>query len=345
MARPRLRGLEAALLALTLLGAAGLPTSTLAQGQAAGAGGAVAAGASSAPGTAGAAPALRLCLAEDNAPLSYWAGGQARGLDVRIAEAVAARLQRPLTLVPFETAFEKESTLTHEVNALLSSGVCEAAGGFPLLRDDLGAPSRPSARVPDHPGAPRRRERPYVPLGELVASRAYLAAALGLVERVAAADAPPPSTTLGGFAAEGTRRLGVTTGTLAGSTAMLWRQGALKSRLVAVGQRDDLLAQLARPDAGFDAALVPLALFDGWKRLHPQAPLAVSSWRRPIGVNLGFVSLQGRSDLQQALDAVIAEALASGQLARWATAEGVSYTPPTAPEVSRGPSLRELAAD
>lgn len=290
------------------------------------------------------APPLRVCMAEDNAPLSYWSGREARGLDRRIAEAVAARLQRPLRLVPFGTEFEKESTLGHEVNALLSSGVCEAASGFPLLRDDLGAPSRPSARAPDHPGAPRRRERPYVPLGELVASRAYLGAALGLVER-RAADAPPSSTSLVGFAADGTRRLGVTTGTLAGTTAMLWRNGTLKSRLVVAGQRDDLLAQLARPDAGFDAALVPLTLFDGWKRLHPQAPLAASSWRRPIGVNLGFVSLKGSAALQQALDAVIGEALADGRLARWAAEEGVSFTPPTAPDVSRGPSLHELAAD
>ena len=45
--------------------------------------------------------------------------GQARGLDVRIAQAAADALGRPLKLVPFETTYEKESTLTHEVAALL----------------------------------------------------------------------------------------------------------------------------------------------------------------------------------------------------------------------------------
>ena len=39
------------------------------------------------------------------------------------------------------------------------------------------------------------------------------------------------------------------------------------------------------------------------------------------------------------------QARANGQLARWAADEGVSWAEPVAPEVSRGPSLADLAAD
>ena len=75
---------------------------------------------------------LTVCVAENNPPLSYQAGGEARGLDVRVAQAIADELERPLKLIPFESKYESDSSLSQEVNALLSSGVCELASGFPL---------------------------------------------------------------------------------------------------------------------------------------------------------------------------------------------------------------------
>lgn len=282
---------------------------------------------------------LKVCMAADNAPLSYTVKGQPRGLDLRIAEAAAAALGRPLAVVPFETEFEKESTLTHEVNALLSSGVCEAVSGFPLLHDDLGPPTRASARTPDYPGARRKRERPYIALGTLAASRAYQGVSLGVVQRSGGA----PLNALTGL---GERRLAAVSGTLASALAMSWRHGRLRGQLVSLGQREDPLAELARPEgARFDAVLVPLALFDGWRLLHPGAGLEATAYRRAIGVNLGFVTLEGAGAVREALDRTIAAALADGRLARWAADEGVSWVPPAQPEVSRGPSLAELAAD
>ncbi|MBL8348791.1 MAG: hypothetical protein JNL87_00625 [Burkholderiaceae bacterium] len=281
---------------------------------------------------------LTVCMAADNPPLSWQAGGAPRGLDVRIAGAAAAAMGRELVVVPFESEYEKESTLAHEVNALLSSGVCDAASGFPLLAGDFGTPTRASARTPDYPGARRKRERPFIVLGPLAAGRAYQAVSLGLVQR---GGSPP----LNGLADLGERKLGVTTGTLGGAVAMVWRNGALRSRSVSLGQREDLLGELARADARFDAALLPLAMFDGWRLQHADGELVASPWRRPIGVNLGFVTLQPAADVRSAIDGVIGSALADGRLARWAADEGVSWTAPTAPEVSRGPSLADLAAD
>lgn len=289
-----------------------------------------------------AATPLTVCMAADNAPLSYRVAGQPRGLDVRLAQAAALALGRDLAVVFFESEYEKESALTHEVNALLSSGVCEAASGFPLLASDLGPPSRPSSRTPDFPGAKRKRDRPYVPLGVLAASRAYQSVALGVVLRQG--DAP-----LAGLGDVGERRLGAVSGTLAHAVAMGWHQGALRNRVVSLNLREDLLAELAGPapvgGRRFDSAFVPLAMFDGWRLLHADTPLRAASYRRPIGVNLGFVTLDSAVAVRGALDGVITPALADGRLARWAAEEGVSWAPPTVPNITGGPSLADLAAD
>ncbi len=282
---------------------------------------------------------LSVCVAEDNPPLSHRVGGQMRGLDVRIAEAAAAALGRVLRPVPFESEYEKESTLAQEVAALLSSGVCEAASGFPLIAGDLGPPARPTARTPDYPGARRFRDRPFVTLAPLAASRAYQSVTLGLV---AAAGAAPPQ----GLADLGERRLGVTSGTVAGAVAMGWRHGKLRRQLVSLGQHEQPLDALAQAGGtGFDVLLLPTALFDGWRLRHPGSTLVAADWRRPIGINLGFVTLAGDSAVRAALDRVISEARSDGRLARWAAEEGVSWTAPGLPEVSRGPSLADLAAD
>ena len=93
------------------------------------------------------------------------------------------------------------------------------------------------------------------------------------------------------------------------------------------------------------AVLMPLALFDGWQVQHPKAGLVAAGWRKPIGVNLGFVTLASDSVVRPALDAVISRALADGSLARWSAEEGVTWSPPAAPDVGKGPNLFELMAD
>jgi ABC-type amino acid transport substrate-binding protein len=285
---------------------------------------------------------LTVCMAADNPPLSYLAAGQPRGLDLRIARAAADALGRELVVVPFESEYEKESTLAQEVNALLSAGVCEAASGFPLLSSDFGPPVRPNARTPDYPGAKRKRERPFVPLGTLVAGRAYQSVVLGAVLRSGSAP-------LASLADLGDRKLGATSGTLAGAMLMAWRHGALRKQTVSLGQREDALAELAQPappgGARFDALVLPLALVDGWRLQHPDAPLVVAAWRRPIGIHLGFVTLPGAAEARAALDGVVVQALADGRLARWAAEEGVSWAAPGQPELSPGPSMADLAAD
>ncbi len=286
--------------------------------------------------------AITVCIAADNPPLSHLVAGQPRGLDVRIAQAAADSLGRPLKLLPFESEYEKESSLAHEVAALLSAGLCDAVSGIPLLHGDFGPPSRASSRTPDVPGAKRKRERPYITLQAMAPGRAYISAALGVVLPAGA----PPLDRLGEL---GERKLAVTSGTLGGTVAMGWKFGALRKQLVSLNQRESPLDELAKPAAGaparFDAVMLPLALFDGWRLLHPGATLVAAGWRRPIGINLGFATLASDTTLRPALDAVISRALADGSLARWAADEGVSWSAPVAPDVGRGPSLLELMAD
>jgi len=285
---------------------------------------------------------LTVCVAADNPPLSHLVAKQPRGLDVRVAQAAASALGRPLKVVPFESAFEKESTLTHEVAALLAAGVCDAVSGFPLVTGEFGPPTRASSRTPDYPGAKRKRERPYVTLQAIAPSRGYIRAVLGVV-------LPPGAPPLASLNDLGERKLGAVVGTLGGTVAMGWKSGTLRDRVVTLNQRENPLDELARPPGGtpprFDAVLTPLTLFDGWRVQHPGATLVAGGWRRPLGMNLGFVTLASDATVRPALDAAIGRALADGSLARWAAEEGVTWSPPEAPDVGRGPSLLQLMSD
>lgn len=285
---------------------------------------------------------LTVCVAADNPPLSHMVNGQPKGLDLRIAQAAADSLGRPLKVVPFESEYEKESTLAHEIAALLSAGLCDAASGFPLLTGDFGPPTRASARTPDYPGAKRKRDRPYVTLQAMAPGRGYVSVALGVV--LPAGGAP-----LDKLTDLGERKMGVISGTLAGTVAMGWKFGTLRKQLVSLNQRETPLDEMAQAPAGsalrFNAVMLPLALFDGWRLQHPGATLVAAGWRRPIGVNLGFVTLQTDTAVRPAIDAVVTRALADGSLQRWAVEEGVTWSPPVQPDVGRAPSMLELVAE
>lgn len=283
-----------------------------------------------------AAPSLKVCMAESNPPLSYQAEGVPRGLDARLAQALADALQRPLQVVPFESEFEADKHLAHEVNALLSSGVCDVVSGFPLMASDLGPPSRPTARVPDYPGAPRRSLRPWVPLGPLVPSHAYHAMGMGLVVR----DRARIAMTL---AQPGDARIGVQAGTVAGTVVTLFHQGRLRAQTVALAQGEDALAGL---EAGrFDATLVLLDRYDAWRLAHPHSRLLRAAYVHPLRINLGLVFGAQSSDLVAAANRLIDGALGSGELSRWASLEGGSWLAPQAPELSAPIGLAELLRD
>ena len=278
---------------------------------------------------------LKVCMAEGNSPLSYRVDKAAHGLDVALSQAIAAELRRPLEVVFFESQYERETTLAQEVNALLSSGVCQLASGYALFAADLGAPARASARTPDHDGAKPRRQRPFVTLGRLAATRAYYASAMGVVTA-------NPDLRVDRLADLQGMRVGAVTGTLAGSALVLYRSGALQAGLVTLSQREDLLEAL---EAGrFDATLTPLNKFDAYRLLHPNTRIARASFVHPLRINLGVVGLEAEHALGEA-DRVIEKALASGELQRWAGSHGTTWVRPEMPDINTPFSLGSLRLD
>jgi len=280
---------------------------------------------------------LTVCIARDNEPLSYVRDGKPRGLDVRVAQAIAAEAGRELRIVPFETEFERESTLAREVNALLSSNVCELASGFPLLREDFAPPIGP-ARTPDYPGAKRRRERPFIELQQLSASRPYQGMALVVVLRSEAARKVQRLSELKGL------RIGNVAGTLSSALLVMYRNGMLRGDLVSLPQRGASVFELMQANQ-LDAGLVAAGLYDAWKLDHAGEAFTLTEYRRPLGINLGFAAAPQGNEALRAANRVIERALQTGEIAQWAAEEGVSWMKPTQPDVSRAPSLVELAQD
>lgn len=275
-------------------------------------------------------------MAENNPPLSALDGGAVKGLDATVAAAIAQALKRPLAIVPFESKHEMESTLAQEVNAMLSSGVCDLASGYPLFASDLGAPSRPTARVPDHPGAARRPLRPWVALQPLSPTAPYHAVALGLVVR----DAAREQATL---AEPGDARIGAVGGTMAGTIVSLYRNGRLRPQLVSLSQNEDALAEL---EAGrIDAALVALDRLDAWRLRNPGTALRRAAYLHPLRINIGFVARNDAADVLAAADRVIGAALADGTLSRWSAQNGVTWVAPGEPRVTAAIGIRELVGE
>ena len=289
--------------------------------------------------SAHAAEPLTVCMADDSAPLSYTAQGTPRGFDVRIAQAIAEQLQRSLKVVLFESKYEQESTLAQEVNALLSSGVCELASGFSLMAADLGPPGRPTARVPDHPGAARRPLRPWVPLGALAASHPYHAMAMGVV----VSDPQLKVDAQADLRSQPNLKVGAATGTLAGTALAMARNGPLRTQLVSLSRGDDPLAAI---EAGrLDATLLPLGRFDAWRIVHPASPLRVTAYRHPLRINFGFVARADNPAVLDAANSVIDRALAAGDLPRWAADSGTTWVAPVRPALAPPFRIGDLVAD
>ena len=284
---------------------------------------------------------LKVCIAEENAPLSLKVKGQPatqnmQGLDVRVAQAIATELGRELKLIPFESKYEQETSLAHEVNAMLSSGVCDLASGYVLLKSELGAPTRPTARVPDHPGAPRPPLRQWIALSTLAGSAAYHSAALGVVVR----EPGKPVATLADLSG---MKVGAVVGTFEGTALALYRGGLLKRDIVSVSRGKEVLDML---QAGtLDASLVPVDRFDAWRAVNPNHQLRRESYVHAVRINIGFVARADASDILAAANKVITTARANGELQRWTADAGATWTEPGTPNVGEPVGMADLVRE
>jgi ABC-type amino acid transport substrate-binding protein len=285
---------------------------------------------------AGAAGALTVCLNEDAPPYSSRASG---GFDLAVAEALARKLGRGLDVRWYESKLDEDSSGVLEANALLSDGKCQLVAGYPLTEDALGKPGVPTAKLPDFDGFKPSDRRRRIPLGTLQATKAYHFAPLAVI--VGGATASKRIAGLGDL--EGVR-IGVESGTLSDTILMTYANGKLIDGIThLVPGRNELWPGLEHGD--FDAALVPLHQFDAYRAKHADTRLKPSGYLFPLGFNLGFVGLASESALLAAVDAALADMLASGEIAALAPKAGMTYLPPRAPDVQKGVLLGHLKTD
>ena len=107
-------------------------------------------------------------------------------------------------------------------------------------------------------------------------------------------------------------RIGAVSGSLAGSILALYRDGALRNKLVSLGWRDDPLAEL---EAGkFDATLIELNRLDAYRIRRADTRLAATGYLLPFRFNLGFAALESKRDVIESVNAILRELQAQGRL-------------------------------
>lgn len=280
--------------------------------------------------------ALTVCLDENVPPYSVRHGRESDGFDLKVAEALARHLGRPLAVQWFESKLDWDSSSVLAANALLSDRRCHLIGGYPLVGDALGKPGAETARLPDFDGAKPEDRRRRVALGTLVASRPYHYAPLTIVLAPGAPQKP-----IARLADLDGMKLVVEAATLADTILMTYDNGRFVDHIThLVPGRGELLPRLEQ--GGFDATLVPLHRFDAYRAAHPATALRPSGYYHRIGFNMGFAALSSDAALLEQVNDALGEMLAKDELPALARAAGMTYVPPRQPAVIESLSLADL---
>lgn len=268
---------------------------------------------------------LRVCL-DKKASSAMRPGSKADGFDLGVAQAVARRWGRGVSVQWFETETDRDNNPAAQVNALLSDGRCQLVGGLPLFAGAIGDPPSERARLPGFDGAKPEDRRRWVPLSKLAASRGYrfdpLVVVLGPgMER----------TTIGSLRELKVARLGVEEGTLADAILMMYDGGLLISRIEHIAPGRGLFDRMEQGE--FDATLAELHRFDEHRAQHPDTKLSSSGHFHSIGFNIGFVGLASDMPLIAEVNVAIGEMLAQDQFPAIAQAAGLTYVAPRVPDI------------
>ena len=94
-----------------------------------------------------------------------------------------------------------------------------------------------------------------------------------------------------------------------------------------------------------DATLTELRRFDEYRDKHPDTKLRATGYFHKIGFNMGYVGLGTDRPLIEAVDAAIADLIAKGELAAMAKSAGMTYVPPTQPDVLEAISIVDFFKD
>ncbi|MBB4382846.1 amino acid ABC transporter substrate-binding protein, PAAT family [Bradyrhizobium sp. Rc3b] len=271
---------------------------------------------------------LKICLDEDRPPFSmHHRGKPDAGFDVLLAQAMAERLGRKLTIQWFESKLDEDSSPQLEANALLSDGRCSLVGGYALTKDSLVAPGMKTARLPDFAGATRDDRRRRVALGVLAPSQPYVYSPMTVVLGPKASGRK-----IGDIGDLAGLRLVIESGSLGDAILMTFDKGRLIDNIThLVPGRDDLLGALRRGD--HDATLIDLGRFDAHRAAHPDTAITASGYYYPIGANRGYVGLASDDALIDAVNKALTGLAAEGKIAELGMQAGLTYLPPREPAI------------
>jgi ABC-type amino acid transport substrate-binding protein len=280
-------------------------------------------------------PPLTVCLNKDNKPFSYSLQGQTGGFDLAVAQAVARRLQRPLDVRWYEKERRRRGAVSVKTSVLVSAGVCQLVGGFPLVQSSLERPAGgEETTLPPVDGMGEESRKKPVKGSQLFASDGYHFAAVTPVlgQRVSGAvrtlDDLQPYRIVNRPASSGDL------------IVMAYKKGQLLKNASHVDIMTEPLDAVARGDA--DATIVESHRFDMYRVEQPQSPLRGSGLMLPIGFNLGFVTTADHAGLLRDVNAALDALRQSGELEQAARAEKLTYIAPIQPYVRTGLGLEKM---
>jgi hypothetical protein len=78
---------------------------------------------------------------------------------------------------------------------------------------------------------------------------------------------------------------------------------------------------------------------------HSDTKLKATGYFHKIGFNMGYVGLGADRPLIEAVNAAVSDLIAKGELAAMAKSAGMTYVPPTEPDVLEGISIVDFFKD
>jgi len=284
------------------------------------------------------AKTLTVCLEEDSPPLSFKFRSRQGGFDHGVAEEVAKRLGMEFAVQWFESENDEENVPVWEANALLSDGLCDTVGGYPLVASALGKPEADRGTLPDHDGMNRAERGRLVKLGILDSTTPYNRVGFGVI----VGPTWPDLEVTGLHALEG-RRVGYEVETMAAALVHRYRNGALVPTAVSMRQSKGVLTALAAGE--LDAVVIEVHKFDNFMRRNADAKVRFSGYVHPLGINMGFALLGRDADLRDRVDVALEAMKADGSLQRLAEKWQMTFVKPEPPKVLRRITPAMLAGE
>lgn len=281
---------------------------------------------------------LTVCLEEDSPPLSFKFRSRQGGFDHGVTEEVARRLGMDFKVQWFEAENDEENVPVWEANALLSDGLCDIVGGYPMLASSVGVPETDKGAVPEYDGMNRSERGRLVKLGVLDVTNAYNRVGFGVI--LGGEDRDRKITGLKELVGQ---RVGYEVETLSAALVHRYRNGLLVENAVSVRKSKGLL--LALVGGEIDAAVIEVHKYDNFMRRNQDAPIRYSGYVHPLGINMGFAILERDAALKQRINDALEAMKSDGTLERLAMTWQMTFVRPAPPRILKRITPAMLAGE